>query len=506
MISSKLKEKLDLKYNLVCFKDLACLSESPYAAYKVLDNFYKPSFEPNERLVFYSNETPNNDFITHLYRVAEQIDISNCFILIIAPGIKKVVVNKTEFEWDNFDCLELSVSDSKKLHKNYIMSDTICPLPWAHLELDIKNNLKPCCVNKEVLCNFENKSLNEGFYSTAMDNLRQDLLDGKQPVSCNKCWTNEALGLQSNRKRILQKYGREFFSSWIHEAKIRSLDLKPSNVCNFKCRVCDSTSSSAHAAEEARYSGQLIAKQEYSTTNKLFMTELPSLIQDLQNIDFYGGEPFYIPLIKKFVRYCVENNQSSHLRLHFNTNGSVFPEDLKHCWQHFKQIDIQFSIDNIGKRFELERGGSWHTVEQNIKKFIGLDYENMTFGMMPVVSIMNVFYLDEIFNWAKSMGLPVHYILLTDPTELSITNITQDAKNALLDKYKNNEHEQIQEFYKVIKDINVDTSLSDKFHAKMKYFDEIRNQSFSTSHPEIASLMGYNSITNKKDTVLPGDS
>jgi len=493
MNSNQLEHHLESQYDLVCFEDLATISQSPFTVYNLFYRHHKTEYKPNERLVFYSKETPNDALIEHIYRAANLIDISNFFILVIAPDAQSVVERNVEYSSDPvcFNFLNIKIDNSLPLADKFAFPDTLCPLPWMHLEIDAYGKVRPCCIYPEsnFLPNMQNVSLQQIFQGTEMQQLREQFLQGKRITQCNGCWDMEDQGIISLRQRHLQLIGREYFGQLVNNPQITSLDIKPSNACNFKCRICGPGSSSLHAAEQAKHHNIIVKQSDYHV-DKLFDQELPTLMNNLTNIDLYGGEPFFIKQILKFVKHCTDTGHSKHLRLHFNTNGSVYPEKIANCWQHFKHIDIQFSIDDLGERFELQRGGSWQQVESNIQRFIDLDLPNMSLNIMPAISIMNVFYIDELFEWAESLGLNIHPIMVEKPEEFCFVELTQQAKNAILDKYKKSKHPEIQKLYNVISKVVVKPNAGQQFKNKIDYFDSMRNESFQTSHYEIAKLMG----------------
>ena len=70
---------------------------------------------------------------------------------------------------------------------------------------------------------------------------------------------------------------------------------------------------------------------------------------------------------------------------------SVPPGKWPEYWNEFKNIDIAMSIDDIGSRFEHERGGVWNKVEQNIIQFHNLPNTNVY--LYPVINIQNILYI-----------------------------------------------------------------------------------------------------------------
>ena len=66
--------------------------------------------------------------------------------------------------------------------------------------------------------------------------------------------------------------------------------------------------------------------------------------------------------------FTIENNgYADNIEIHYNTNGTQFPEEFIETWRKFRKVEIAFSIDNLGERFEFERSGAkWAEVEAKI--------------------------------------------------------------------------------------------------------------------------------------------
>jgi glutamate-1-semialdehyde 2,1-aminomutase len=88
--------------------------------------------------------------------------------------------------------------------------------------------------------------------SRSMTRLREDFLAGRKPQTCRKCWNEERAGRTSKRMHTLNRMKHMGISDhWTADAKpLMFLDLKLGNICNLKCRICGSWSSSQFATEE----------------------------------------------------------------------------------------------------------------------------------------------------------------------------------------------------------------------------------------------------------------
>ena len=88
--------------------------------------------------------------------------------------------------------------------------------------------------------------------------LRKDLLNGKKPKMCVRCWREEATGIKSAREGFNESYKdhiEEAIASTKEDgsAPVKGVyvDLRLGNLCNLKCRMCGAINSSQIAKEES---------------------------------------------------------------------------------------------------------------------------------------------------------------------------------------------------------------------------------------------------------------
>jgi MoaA/NifB/PqqE/SkfB family radical SAM enzyme len=171
----------------------------------------------------------------------------------------------------------------------------------------------------------------------------------------------------------------------------------------------------------------------------------------------------------------------------------VYPKDIIDNIQKFKEVDIAISIDDIGSRFELTRGGVWKEVEANILRFKELESENFKVYIFPTVNIQNVLYLDELLDWADKNQLVYKFNFLEFPKYYNINSMTDQARELVINKYRDSSNLQLQALANRVK--NSAGSDGKMFLKNVKWLDYIRNQDFSTTHNEIAQAMGYNLLS-----------
>lgn len=493
MIPEKLKQFLDKKFQVVGFVDLADLTNSPVAAFKFFNLLHREEFTPDQRIVIYTSHVPSNEVLAHLYQTTNFIDISNWFVLIcstvdMSEQLREVCQTNSS-DTVPFQNLVLPLSESLKHGNNFKMSDTICAIPWTNLEIRQGGEISPCCMSSFNFGNVSSDRLDSVFTGAKMQQLRQQLMDGQRPTECSRCWDQEKQGLTSIRQYNTKRFKQSFMTRYFEEPQIATVDLKFQSTCNFKCRICGPISSSLFAEELSKHGLFKIKSQPRWSESQQFISQMHELLPELNNIDMYGGEPFLIKKFSEVLKTAVDTGVAKNIRLHYNSNGSIWPDRFVEYWPHFQQVDIHFSIDDVGDRFSLQRGGSWQDVEANILRIKNLNFPNMSISIMPSLNIMNVLYINEVVEWARRHDFQIFFNHVTVPAEFGLASLTQEAKNLILAKHKNNVWPEIQEIVKYIE--SSPTNNANEFCNKTKWFDTVRGENFSETHPEIAKAMGY---------------
>ena len=398
-----------------------------------------------------------------------------------------------------------------------IPHDKFCVLPWVSLEASPIGTVRPCCLaDDEIVDNNGNKFelLSADFAdiqnSNHMTALRQQFLDGKQPQTCRKCWNEERAGRTSKRMHTLDRMKNMNISSeWTADAKpLMFLDLKLGNICNLKCRICGSWSSSQFATEEINqlpreeqkqsFSYQMLRAGAWPKENESFWQQIDSCLNNIRYIEFTGGEPFMIEEHFEMLRGIVNRGIAHQVEIHYNTNGTQYPEHAIEIWRHFKTVEIAFSIDDLGARFEYQRSNAvFSEVEQNLGRFRLLreQYANIRLQCCSTVNVFNVRYIDQLANWIAAQGFDfVYWNMMHDAWYFSIATLPESAKiEIILHLESANIPSQWREEFDRICDFMRRGASTDGFMLRMKVrdLDRKRGQNLATVEPEFAALIDY---------------
>lgn len=404
-----------------------------------------------------------------------------------------------------------------------MLPEKICMLPWISIETSPTGTARPCCLAVDEITQsngtkylLRENSLEEIYHSEYMQDLRKDFLAGNKPSTCQRCWDEEAAGRTSKRMNSRVRL-KEYYDSvdWnnLNPDQLWFIDLKLGNICNLKCRICGSWSSSKWAQEEINYVDQeyqlagmpydrkthlaykFLQDGAWPRESEVFWDNLKTLLPNIKYLEFTGGEPFLIEQHFDLLRYAVEHDYAKNIEIHYNTNGTVFP-DSHRLWSHFKHVEIAFSIDNTEARFEYERyGADWLEVQENINKFNQLRNSKLSTQICLTVNVQNVYYLPELCDWLAAHTFNhVYFNMLHDPWHMCIGKMTPEAQAIVIARLSSHNFtpKYRAEILRIIKFIeNGQGSDGKEFLRKMRLTDEYRKQSFLDTHPEIARAMGY---------------
>jgi MoaA/NifB/PqqE/SkfB family radical SAM enzyme len=392
------------------------------------------------------------------------------------------------------------------------MTEKLCILPWVSVETSPMGEIRPCCLAMDPIVDDQGNAmhlatttLSAAYNSDYMKNLRQQFINGEKPETCSRCWNEEAAGRTSKRMnsviRLKNLIENIDFTSTTSDNLI-FLDLKLGNICNLKCRICGSFSSSKWSQEEIDiYPNNQLARSNlvqgrWPRENKLFWEDLYDLLPYIRYLEFTGGEPFLIGEHFDLLQQAVDRGLAGNIEIHYNTNTTVVPAKGLELWPHFKLVEIALSIDDIGDRFEYQRyGAKWNQVEINLESFRQLraDSSNIKLQVCMTINVQNVYYMNELIAWVVNQKFDhVYFNMLHDIWYFNIKNLNSVAKQLITEKYKNLTLPYQEEFTRMVTFMNQsDSTDCSKLIEVLMQSDLQRKQHFADHHREIAEAIGY---------------
>jgi sulfatase maturation enzyme AslB (radical SAM superfamily) len=260
----------------------------------------------------------------------------------------------------------------------------------AFKNINIVNNgnqlaISPCCVSPAKAIDkidFKNDSY--------LIQIREEWNLGKFPSACNNCKKNESLGMVSRRQGSTQWYTDH--NSDNTDIDLISLDYWTGDLCNLACVICGPNNSSQWKQELS-----IPNHSRHVVVNK-FWRSLD--LTTLKFIHFNGGEPL---LSKEHIAFLKEIPNKGQVHINYNTNATVLPDqNLLDLWSEFQLVQLDFSIDDIGERFEYQRyPAKWNKVVDNLRWFIDHAPHNCMFAINTSVGILNHANVDNLTQWLK---------------------------------------------------------------------------------------------------------
>ena len=342
----------------------------------------------------------------------------------------------------------------KKYSKLY-NSKVFCMMPWVHTHIWPNGNAFPCCMSDSDIeyGNLNDNSLEEIWNSEKYKKLRKNMLNEKESPECTRCYEMEKSNIWTLRKNT-NKY---YISHWdrvettqddgsVEEVNMGYMDIRVSNICNFRCRTCGPELSSAWYEDHSKLYGQPPEnpKMMNIANNEKFWNELQPLLLTVEEACWAGGEPIITEEHYKILDFWIENKMKD-VRLRYTTNFSNLyfkKKSILDYWNSFNDVRIAASLDGMGKRGELIRAGTeWDVIEDNRRQMIK-ECPDVYFEITPTVSIMNVYHLPDFHrNWVDRGLLEPNNIrvnMLTYPDYYRIQIIPKEERKKFIDKY--NEH------------------------------------------------------------------
>lgn len=299
--------------------------------------------------------------------------------------------------------------------------DSLCLLPWLNLSLDVDGTSRPCCKFERehaggayAFANLADASLAEVWNSEGMQRLRADFLAGERPTGCSACWDEEAAGVRSFRQSYLddRRIRARPDPTVLTPAAPVALDLKLSNACNLKCRICGPTASSLWLNEELKHRPEgnptrvyLEANKDFFRANKITdragnLDEIRGWVADLESLEMTGGEPMLSKENRQIIELVTTEGHPERVALTLTTNGTVIDDRVMSALPAFGEVVISLSIDDIGARLEYQRApANWDEVDRNLDRYAALASPTCQVFTNTTISTLNVWYLPEYLTW-----------------------------------------------------------------------------------------------------------
>jgi len=333
---------------------------------------------------------------------------------------------------------------------------TFCVRLWQHMRIDASGQSRVCCAytgdyvaqaGKAVSTN--RQSLMDIWNADTMRELRRDMVAGRRVAGCEVCYLAEDRGGESirthdnlaweqgwmNEQRVtIDNMMAQAVDSDFHLPKLPAIiEVETGNLCNLKCRTCNSFSSSKIALDPVhrkwdgvKYSPHAVPEVEIDPGRIRRVGPIERLVDELatdsgseiKRLYFFGGETFLVREIPALLDLLVAAGRAPMLSLLFITNGTVVPEWLSLAAQ-FHRIDLAISVDGYANDFEYIRfPARWAKLTHNLPLFKQIP--NVFPQVTTTIQVNNVLGLTRLFRYLDFVKLGFAGYLLDHPHHLAV--------------------------------------------------------------------------------------
>jgi len=386
-----------------------------------------------------------------------------------------------------------------------------CPAFYLDATINSAGSYSPCTALGGGAFKFDNHSFKAIWMNPALEDSRQRSRNGEQLEMCKRCWSEEQLGFTSERQYLIKDLppGLDYTDPGYYKSGPRHLNIKVSNICNLRCRTCQSVDSYLYHIEGEYYEKKNnISRTPYTREKfkKHFtdeqLDELFEFSANLERIELYGGEPFLDDQVPKFLTRLIDAGLSKKIDLSVSTNAT---HKLSDTWRkiltNFNEVIVNVSIDGIGKKFTYMRHpGDWKDVEQNLSDLFKLEYSSQRVTIQPVITVsaLNVWNVNDVFEYFKSYNVEPFIILVQWPNYYCVNVLPDSIKQLLIERLNSYDNSK---FEPIINLINTQPTSYGKtltpweeFKFWTKEKDEYRKENFIETFAEL----GQHLLTQKE--------
>jgi len=318
-------------------------------------------------------------------------------------------------------------------------SKTWCPLPWVHSHCSAIGTFKPCCnaEGRDNPTSIRNSDydLTSWFHGAEMNQLRSDLNNGIKNSMCGRCWRTEETAGTSIRTSMQNK-----FDSMVEDGpRIQYLDLKLTNQCNLRCRMCSPSDSNLIAEERDSLLAQgLTPPSNYAQLNdKTLVSMKQELQQDVYTIleagvkvlKFTGGEPLVQQPVLDVLHYIVDKGYAKDIRLQLTTNATKFSTRFMDLFKEFDRVHLNISVDGYGGVYEYIRYPyKWSNFNDRIELLKEVTYNStkISYDFTCVPQLFNIENLATLQQHVGKSNLYMNNILHPEDNYNSLTMVPLD--------------------------------------------------------------------------------
>ena len=333
-----------------------------------------------------------------------------------------------------------------------MISQTFCAAPWTVHCVNASGTAGMCCLNHQVVVPVDHHK--ELMSSQRLQDIKLQMLAGEKVNGCEKCYSNESIGVYSLRQMYNDITGLVLDESRLAELGYENrvwYDLSLSNLCNQKCRICGQYNSTAWQkdakamvdlpwAHQNTYKLDTVLVENNSAIDDIIASMLRS--SDDFKIELKGGEPLYLDtslrLLEEMTRLGLHTRT---IELRIMTNGTQYDDKVMQMLSLFPAINMSFSVDAVGKLHEYTRGTNmtWDQCRRSWQQLIKLPNISK-FRISNTIYAYTVLNVPELIAWVHSefgKNTSMSHSMLHKPKYLRANLVPNHLRQLVVDRLIN---------------------------------------------------------------------
>lgn len=280
-----------------------------------------------------------------------------------------------------------------------LKSKTFCSALWNAIYQNPDGKVAPCCVwnSSSPLGDANKQSISEIYKSSTIKKYKQKMLNGEVLKECNYC-NHQYNTFGESPSRLF--FNEQFLDKidWdSDEPNFVYWDLRISNLCNFKCRMC------SHGLSSEWYDDwKALGKDPQERVVKIndksnFWKQLEEHYEYVESIYFAGGEPFMNEHHYKILQDLIDR-ELYDTKIIVNTNASIThwrKKKVLDYYKNFNHVVFGFSIDGSYEVGEyIRKGLDYIKWKKNVKEYIEYvgerDTDDITYIFQFAYGVTNI--------------------------------------------------------------------------------------------------------------------